>query len=273
MTFISKTSLGKVSGVLAALLLSPAVHADATLTMKDSSGADDALIQVKGNLVRMTQSGQPDYLVYDKTRDTVIHVNPAKKEYMEIDRARLDGYADSLSAMRERMAPQIAMMREQLKNMSPEQRAMIEQRMGGMIDLATMDSEPAADLRSVKRGSKEVAGFACDVYEVMEGKQPVAEVCLATQADAGVSKADFNTLTAMMEFMRDMAGKAQKLAAGMVAGVPRFDIADAQGVPVAMKDLKQGRAFTVAAVSDDPLDEALFTAYRTYSKRDMPGLP
>ncbi|MCO6413615.1 MAG: hypothetical protein J5I92_12830 [Thiogranum sp.] len=270
---INRSSLVKAAGIIAAVLLSPTVQSDATIRMKDSRGADDALIQIKGNMVRMSQPGQADYMLYDKTRDTVIHVRTAQQEYMEIDRATIDRYAGTISAMREQIAPQIAMMREQLKNMPPEQRAMIEQRMGGMVDLGTMDSQPADDIRTVKRGSKTVSGFDCDLYEVLNGGQPVAEVCLATEADAGMSDADFDTLSAMMAFTRDMAGKAQKLAAGMTTGVPNLDIGDAQGVPVAMKDLKQGREFSVAGVSDDKLDDAVFSAYKSYRKKEMPGIP
>ena len=269
----NRTQLLTVSGLVAAMLLSPAIQADATLQMKDSRGADDALIQVKGNMVRMSTPGQADYMLYDKARDTVIHVNETQKEYMEIDRATIERFSASVSAMREQISPQIAMMREQLKNMPPEQRAMIEQRMGGMVNLGSMESQPVEDIRTVKRGSKEVSGFDCDVYEVLDGKQPVAEVCLATEADAGMSDADFETLSAMMAFTREMAGKAQKLAGSLTTGVPNFDLGDAEGVPVAMKDFKQGREFTVADVSDDKIDDAAFTSYKSYSKKNMPGMP
>ena len=251
-------------------LLAPAVQADATLTMEDVGGKMDSVIEVKGHMMRMSTPGESDYLLYDAQRDMAIHVSSGDREYMEIDRATLEKMADSVAKVQKEMAPQMEMMREQLKNLPPEQRAMIEQQMGGRVDLGAMEAKPAAKVTTVKRGSDKIAGFKCQRYDVMNDKQPVADVCVATDADAGMSKADFATVSAAMKFMRDMAERAQKLAVGM--GGPQMSIGDVDGVPVAMKDLKNGREFRLVKVADDTLDDARFNAYRSLSKREMPTM-
>jgi hypothetical protein len=253
------------------MLLPTVVEADATLTMKDASGKTNSQFEVKNGMARMSQPGESGYMLYDRQRDVAIHVDPGRKEYTEVDRATLDEYAESVSQMRKEMAPQMAQMMEQLKSLPPEQRAMIEKNMGGMMGMGADNPEPAEPVRTVKRGSKEVAGFDCLEYDVMQGPNKLAEMCVATSADAGLSKDDFATLSAMMKFMRDMASRAQQLASSFGAGSPVV-MGDVEGVPVAMKDLKHGHEYSVANVSDTNLDDGLFNEYKSYRKQEMPKM-
>ncbi len=147
---------------------------------------------------------------------------------------------------------------------------MIEQRMGGMANLGAMEAEPVATITTVKRGSDEIAGFKCQRYDVMNDNAQVADVCVATEPDAGMSKADFATVSSAMKFMRDMADSAQKMSADM--GAPQLSMGDVDGVPVSAKDLKNGREFRLVSVSDDALDAARFTGYQSLSKRDLPKM-
>lgn len=258
-----------VSALIVALSPATATRADSTITMEDAAGAPQSVIEVKGNMARMSTPGQADYMVYDASRDLIIHVNSDRQEYTEIDRATLSEFSDTMSEMKQQMAPQLAQMREQLKSLPPEQRAMIEQQLGGMASHGALETNPAEPVKLVKRGSNKVAGFDCQVYDAMQGKEKLSEVCLATAADAGVSKADFATLSAMMGFMREMASSAQKLSAGLGGGSPVM-LGGAEGVPVSVKEFKGGREYAIADVSDKALDDARFGEYKTYRKQQLP---
>jgi len=260
-----------VSALMVALSPVTVTRADSTITMQDAAGAPQAVIEVKGNMARMSTPGQSDYVLYDKSRDMIIHVNSDRQEYTEIDRATVSQLSETVSEMKQQMAPQIARMREQLKSLPPEQRAMIEQQMGGMVSLGALETKPAEPVELVKRGSNKVAGFDCQVYEAMQGKEKLSEVCLATAADAGVSKSDFATLSAMMGLMREMVNSAQKLSAGF-GGVSHMMLGGAQGVPVSVKEFKGGHEYAVAGVSDKTLDETRFSEYKSYRKQQMPTL-
>ena len=259
-----------ILGLLPALLIAPLVQADTTLTMKDLVGTQDALIEVRGHMVKMSQPGQPEYMLYDTRRNIGIHVSTADKEYMEIDQATIAGFADSVNAMKAQFAPQIQVMREQLKNLPPEQRAMLEKSMGGMVNLGAMESQPVENVTTVKRGSDKISGFTCDRYDVMSDKERVADMCLATEAGAGMSKDDFATLRKMMKFMREMASSAQKLSSDL--GGPQIVMGDADGVPVAMKDFKYGHEYQVSGVSDASLDSARFSEYQAFARKTLPAL-
>jgi TolA-binding protein len=246
-------------------------QADSTITMQDAGGRAQAVIEVKGSMARMSTPGQPDYVLYDASRDVVTHVNSERKEFTEIDRATLNRFSETVSEVQQQLAPQLAQMREQLKSLPPEQRAMIEQQMGNMASFGALETGPADPIELVKGGSDEVAGLKCQIYEVVQGQERLSQVCMATAADAGISEDDFATLTAMTGFMRDMASSAQKLSAGF-GGASQLVLAGAEGVPVSVKEYKDGREYAVADVSAKAVDEARFNAYKSYRRQPIPTL-
>ena len=268
---MNSRTFSALSVLIVVLLAATMSQADSTITMQNAAGTPQSVIEVKGNMARMSTPSQPDYVLYDASRDTIIHVNSDRQEYMEIDRATLSRFADTVSEMQQQMAPQMAQMREQLKSLPPEQRAMIEQQLGNMATLGAAQSKPAEPVKLVKRGSTKVAGFKCQVYDAMQGQEKLSEVCLATAADVGVSKSDFATLSAMMGFMREMASSAQKLSAGM-GGSSHMMLGGAEGVPVSVKEFKGGHEYTVAGVTDERLDDARFSEYKTYRRKAIPNM-
>jgi hypothetical protein len=226
-----------VSALMVALSPVTVTRADSTITMQDAAGATQAVIEVKGNMARMSTPGQSDYVLYDKSRDMIIHVNSDRQEYTEIDRATVSQLSETVSEMKQQLAPQIARMREQLKSLPPEQRTMIEQQMGGMVSLGALETKPAEPVELVKRGSNKVAGFDCQVYEAMQGEEKLSEV----------------------------------LSAGF-GGVSHMMLGGAEGVPVSVKEFKGGHEYAVAGVSDKALDETRFSEYKAYRKQQMPTL-
>jgi len=265
----------RIFGVLSALSLSVSAatlcQADSTITMQDAAGRAQAVIEVKGNVARISTPGEPDYVLYDASRDVITHVNSERKEFTEIDRATLKRFAETVSGLQQQLAPQLAQMREQLKSLPPEQRAMIERQMGNMASFGAVETTPVEPIELVKGGSDKVAGMKCQIYEVVQGKERLSQVCLATAADAGISEADFATLKSMTGFMRDMASSAQKLSAGF-GGPSQLILAGAEGVPVSVKEYQDGREYAVADVSDKALDEARFNAHKSYRRQPIPTL-
>lgn len=256
-----------VSIMLLALLLAPVAPADTTITLDGTRGVANTVIQVKGDMARLTQAGQPFYALYDRNRNMAIYVDSARQEYSEIDKPTLDKYAGVMAAMRQQMEQ----MRARLQMLPPAQRAMLEQQMEKMMGAPASGLPGIKDMRTMPRGRRTVGGFGCRVHALSTGQRPVGEVCLATAAEAGVSRADFATLMAMMDFLRDLAGVAQNLAGGMDESAGLL-LSGLQGVPVAAKDYQGGREFMVAGVTDTELDGTLFSGYQAYRKQDIMDL-
>ena len=220
------------------------VMADSTLTMNDST-----VVQIRNGMARMDPADDSTYMVYDTARNILIHVDPGEGTYMELDENVMQQQAEAMGAMREEIAAQMEAMRAELQHLPEDQRRMMEQSMGAMIDAAGND------------------------YQVIEGKTPVADVCIAEKAGAGMSGDDFATLSAMMAFMRSMAQQASEMAGPMAGGFDSSMMADIEGFPVEIKDTRSGEQYGVASVVNGKLSDAPFSEYKKLRKDEMPALP
>jgi hypothetical protein len=244
--------------LLTTLLPAAPGRADTTIRLDGSRQAANAIIQVKGSMARLVPSGQPAYVLFDKSRNLAIYVDSASKTYTEVDRPTLEKYTGMVSTMH-----------QQLLLLPPAQRALLEQHLGGLMGAPRDNGLPDLDqLHSVARGTRIIAGFHCQLHTLMKAQQAVGDVCLSTAAEAGVSPADFATLMAMMEFMRQAAGMAQELTGGLTEST-RLLLSGLQGVPIAARDYQNRQQFTVASVSSQVLDTGLFNSYRGYRRKDL----
>jgi len=244
--------------LLTALLAVSPAQADTTIRLDGSREAANAVIQVKGAMARLTPSGQPAYVLFDKSRNLAVYVDTARKTYTEVDRPTLEKYAGMVAAMR-----------QQLQLLPPAQRALLEQHMGGLMSIPGGEGLPDLDtLQSVARGTRTIAGFHCQLHLLLKEQQAVGDVCLSSAAEAGVSPADFATLMAMMDFLRQAAGMAQELTGGLTEST-RLLLSGLQGVPVAARDYQSHQQFMVADISAKPLDAGLFNGYRSYRRTDL----
>ena len=254
---------------LAAMLASAVpVMADSTVTMQDGT-----VVQIRNGMARMNPAGDSSYMQYDAGRNVLLHVDPGEGTYLELNEQTMQQQAEAMGAMREQMAAQMESMRAQLQNMPEAQRQMIEQRMGAMMGPGAAQSAPKPDVKAVKQGSRTVNGFKCNDYQLSEGKKPVADVCIAETAGAGMSKDDFATLSAMMTFMRSMAQQASEMAGPMAGGFDPTVMADVEGFPVEVKDHRSGEQYGVASAANDALSDAPFSEYKKLRKEEMPAMP
>ena len=245
---------------IATVLLTHSAMADTTIRLGGSDEVSRTVIQVKDHMARMAQAGQPGHVLFDRTRNVAIYVDPVQQEYREIDQQQLDRYAEVIAMLRQQMEQLSA----QMQNLPAAQRAFIEQQMGipagGLPDLEVLSTEA--------RGIHDVAGFRCQLQVLFKDQQPLGEVCLATAADAGMSANDFDTLMAMMNFMRELASTTQKLV-GKLGENSRLLLSGLQGVPVAMRDYQNRKEYRITEVSNKTISADVFNSYRAYSKKDL----
>ncbi len=254
---MSKGRLGIAIIGLSTLLSTATIFADATITLHGIDDAKQTLIQVRNGVVRMGEQGDPEYSLYDQARDVLIAVDGRQGTYMEFDQVMLQKMSAQMAGIQ-------SMIAEQMKNMPPEQRAMMEAPVGGMMGVPPADASPGKKLQAESRGGKTIGGVSCQSYALFDGARKVADVCMAKAGDIAISAEDYATLMAMMDFTRDMTQAAPMM------GEPADPLmmSDLQGVPLEMKSSADGHDFTFSSVSQGRLDAALFEAYKALRKQD-----
>lgn len=249
------------------MLASLPVHADATLVVRGSDGLQST-VHVRNGKGKMSADGMDEYLIYDTGIGTITYVEPQERRYTQISRKALEANVQTVASLRNTVSPYMAGM---LSSLSPSQRRMIEQRMGGMLQPPAAGQGAKADIQTIDRGTHTIAGLRCKASGIMKQGRPVAEVCMATSASGRLSKQDFATLETMVTFSRSVAAGA----GGMLGGFEEqleFLAVDVDGVPVGVRSMEHDRRYQVTSVSNAVLSDALFAGYGRYEKRELPGL-
>jgi hypothetical protein len=264
---VSRRIISSIAAIVI-LLAAQAAGADATLIVQGSDGLK-SMIQLRGGKGKMSAAGTEEYVVYDAGTGTIAYVDPAQRQYTQMTAAELQSGLETAAGIRETVAPYMADM---LAGLPPEQRRMIEQRMGAFPGAPAAGSKSQADqVKIVARGSHMIAGLQCKASGILKNGRPAAEVCMATAPSGKLSRQDFETLQAMVAFSRSLAGSAGSML-GDQAKLFDFMITDIDGVPVAVRDLVSGKRYEVTAVSDATLSDGLFNGYGGFQRQELPGI-
>jgi hypothetical protein len=202
----------------------------------------------------------------DGGRNRMVMLDKQKNEYREIDQQTMD-------QMAKQMQGAMTQMDEAMKNMSPQQREMMERMMKGKMPQM---AAPVVKTVYTAKGKSTVNGFACTQYDGTRAEEKVAEVCAAQPSVLKFATADTELFEKMREFMsgfqKAMANSPfmSGFASSSALSEPGFD-----GYPVSRTTLNKGQAVskqqlksaTTASFSD--ADFSLGTA----KKVDMPMGP
>ena len=221
---------------------------------------------VEANRVAIeTNDGARDMtMVYLADGNLIRMIDHSKKTVQEISGAELE---KMMGQVNEAMAK----MQEQMKNMPPQQRAMMEKMMGGRMKQA-MGGVAEKPVYKRGDGSTQVGGHACDWYEGYRGDKMFAMLCAADWSEFDLRASDFAVFRKMADFLT-------KLAPGM-ADMARVGADDWQeqnmfpGVPVEQTIYLNGRPAsknTLEGVERGAIEDAVFQAPAGYKVRK--GLP
>jgi Domain of unknown function (DUF4412) len=185
-------------------------------------------------------SGQSTVVIFDATKQVISMVNMNDKTYREMAKADLEQLkkqSDSVTAQ----------MQDQLKNLPPQQRQIVEQMMkarGGVPGANPAASAPKAQYRSA--GSDKVGQWTCTKYEGYVGQQKTDEVCTVDPKEFGLTPADFEPVHQLADFMKTLvpAAGSQLLFNGTA------DDQGFTGVPVRHISYQNGTAASTTEVTD-----------------------
>jgi hypothetical protein len=170
----------------------------------------------------LTDGGRNRMVMLDKTRNT----------YQEIDE-------QTMNQMAQQMSGAMAQMQAQMKNMTPEQRAMMEKMMKGKMPQAA-----AAAPKTVytAKGSGSVNGFSCTKYEGVLSGEKEAEVCAALPAQLKLTPGDLQIFEKMKQFSASLTSALASSPVRMNVPTTSGFESGYEGFPIQRVDFDKGQA-------------------------------
>lgn len=229
--------------------LSPST-ADSTIEFNVEEGQKRSVqpVVVKDGQIMVKGAGGDRNLdiFYQRANEQLVLIDHKKRQFTPITEEKIDRIARQTQDLQ----PVLQGLGDQLKKLSPKQRAKWEDMLGGIsIDQLGSAENPANDSRLVKTGrAKQVGGINCEQLDVLKGATKLAEVCLANPSSMQLSTDDYATIRSLLAFTQRIAAKAQGFASQFGISLPPIELSDLAGVPVEMVDFS-GKHPTVMALN------------------------
>jgi hypothetical protein len=161
------------------------------------SGTSISYIDEKGMRAESRSGGEKNTVIFRSDKEVLWVINEADKSYTEMTR-------NDIRKIKGQMDEAMRMMQEQMKNLPPEQRAMMENMMKGKA----MPVQPEKTVFKKVASGVMVNTWKCDKYEGYRGGQLTEEVCTTSWEDLGIEQKDFRIMQSMGEFMSELAPDA-----------------------------------------------------------------
>ncbi len=205
------------------------IFADSTFHFKQKVGQNQDKgnsVYIKAGKIRFSESDAQngEYSIFDSNKSKLIHVNPARKAYIEMDQNSMDEQIRAMQAQMEKMRQQ---MQQQMENMPPEQRQMMEQMMSQEMDSQMSGVTKGPKQKQIKTAKTEIiAGVKCEVIEIRIGSALKEELCISDENQFDIDLADKKTISNLKLFMKNISRKAESMMGGQPV-VEQFD-----GLPI-----------------------------------------
>lgn len=219
-------------------------------------------MQVDGGRLRLEQSNgaaRESALIYRD--DTVYALNPKDKSYVVIDRP-------SIEKMAEKLGPTLRQMQEQLANLPPAQRAMMESMMGGQPGGA---NRAPPMLRPTERTEK-VAGYSCKIVQLLEAEVLLRELCVAPPSELKGGQEVYDAAAKLSALLEEIVTSidAPWLTGTMARQMDNFS--KIGGVPLLTRSYEQGklaREVRLQAIRSEAVSATQFEVPAEYRQREL----
>ncbi|AGA34606.1 hypothetical protein TVNIR_2969 [Thioalkalivibrio nitratireducens DSM 14787] len=232
--------------------------ADAVLRFVDSHGEHSQML-VKAPYARMDivngGSGHTGYMLFYAEDRSLYVVDDGSGTYMPLNE-------DVIDAQKRAMDEMIDGMRSRIQQLPPEARAEMERQFGIGVDAGPVEVSAQPTGRE-----QDLNGLRCQEKEILVAGRVQHVACVADAETLGLSPVDFETISALMERLFDLSKRA--LDAGgpiaMAMGsnvIPRLD-----GVPLTVRDVRDGVTTRLTGISTDPISPELFRVPASYREQ------
>jgi len=200
-------------------------------------------ILLDANRMRLESDNGKSVVMFltDGGRNRMVMLDKAKNQYQEIDQQTMDQMAQMMSGAAAQASAATAQMEAAMKNMPPEQRAMMEKMMKGKMPQAAAAAAPPAKTVYTAKGSGSVNGFSCTKYEGVRGAEKVADVCAGVPAQLKLSTSDMQIFEKMREFSNSLLSSLANSPVKISVPTSSFE-AGYEGFPIQKTEFENGQA-------------------------------
>jgi hypothetical protein len=236
------------------------------MTSRDLTNKTESLAKTFAQDGRMrVETGDAKDAVVIFRDETIYTLDPAQKTYLSMDRASMQKLAAQIN-------PALKMLQEQMKSMTPEQKAQIERMTGAKLPGST--GEAKREIRKTSRTGK-VAGYSCTYSEVLEDGVLQHEACVVPPGDLKGSKELYDVGVKVAALVKDMMASvdAPWLRQMMDRQLESFN--DLGGLPVLTRTFDEGKPLhesTMKSIRSESIPASQFEIPADYKKREMPSI-
>ncbi len=244
------------TATLLLVLTATTASADTVIHFKTNAPGSPEQMAIKGDKVLILSPQREGRFVMDTATETVTMIDDREKRYFQIDSQTVEQTTGMVEMMRQAMLAQ-------LKNLPPEQRKMMEERLG--ITPEATPPLPTIEIRPTTSKIK-VNGVPCTLTDIVTDRRKTAEACVATPKAAGISDTDYATMQKMFRISRKLAEKTRHMT-GPAAGEFAQSLApELDGFPMEVKDLTNGNHVIVSKIETRKLKTSDFLPGAGYQK-------
>lgn len=222
---------------------SPLQAAEGVLILEKTvvgSNTRSSEIQIEHDRMRAEMTGPTgdvQIVVFDGPQQVLRLISMPRKSYSEMTKAD----ADRIGAQ---MATAMAVMKDKIANMPPEQRAKWEALMSqvGAGPVGAAGGRP--EYR--RAGSDKVGKWACDKYEGFRNGKKVSEVCTVEPKALGLTEADFDVTKQVASFFEKMLPQGSD----QLVGVGRIETQGFAGIPIRRAAFDGDKVLSLSEVTD-----------------------
>jgi hypothetical protein len=250
------------------LVVGAAAHSGTVLEMvnRDLTNKTESVVKTFAQDGRMrVDSGGPQDTVMIFRDETLYTLDPKQKTYLAMDRAMMQKLASQLN-------PALKMLQEQMKNMSPEQRAQIERMTG--TKLPGSSKEPLQEIRKTSRTGK-VAGYTCTYAEVLQDGVLQHEACVVPAAELKGSKELYDVSVKVGALVKDMMSSIDAPWMQQMVDRQMENFSGLGGLPVLTRTFDEGKPLheaTMKAIRTEAVPATQFELPADYKPRELPSI-
>jgi hypothetical protein len=203
--------------------------------------------------------------------EELLILNEAERSFYRLTPATIEELGQALGQVDDQLSAAMAEMQEQLANMPPQQREMMERMMRDRMPNMAAMTQAAPAVRVERGGGQTVGGYACTDYSIYAGDTLIQELCAADFGSVPGGRDVAGALQSMQGFFEGLRNAMPPALAGM-RNNPFDAMTQVEGFPVRTRtyingSLQQDLVLSSAETRDLPA--SLFEVPAGLTERDL----